>query len=209
MGRNVIKASLELRSLVRHGRTDTHFETPTFLSQTVTPKTDEPMIDTNLGKAFPPAAVVIGYIFVATGLFIAFGNPVLGIGLAAVGAFGAFARTGVQIQPEKKTYREYTSLFGVAVGSWKPLEGFADVAVLKKTLKTTAYSRANRPATTGSNDFFDVCMLDPTHRKKQVVHRFTDKDLAVKEGQSLAQILNLRDGPYDPQLSATSKAKRR
>ncbi len=167
------------------------------------------MIDNDLGKAFPPAAVVIGYIFVATGLFIAFGNPVLGIGLAAVGAFGAFARTGVQIQPEKKTYREYTALFGVAVGGWKPMEDFADVAVLKKTLTTTAYSRANRPVTTGSNDFFDVCMLDPTHRQKQVIKRLTDKDLAVKEARSLANLLNLRYGPYDPQLSATSKAKRR
>jgi hypothetical protein len=32
MGRNALKASLELRSLVRHGRTETHFEIPTFLS---------------------------------------------------------------------------------------------------------------------------------------------------------------------------------
>ena len=35
MGRNVLKASIELRSLVRHGRIETHFEIPTFLSQTV------------------------------------------------------------------------------------------------------------------------------------------------------------------------------
>jgi hypothetical protein len=32
MGRNVLNASIELRSLVRHERTEMHFETPTFLS---------------------------------------------------------------------------------------------------------------------------------------------------------------------------------
>ncbi len=33
MGSNALKASLDLRSLVRLGRTEMHFEIPTFLSQ--------------------------------------------------------------------------------------------------------------------------------------------------------------------------------
>ena len=32
MGRNVLKASMELRNLVRHERTEKFFEIPTFLS---------------------------------------------------------------------------------------------------------------------------------------------------------------------------------
>ena len=35
MGRHELKASINLRSLVRHGRTDKNSESPTFLSGTV------------------------------------------------------------------------------------------------------------------------------------------------------------------------------
>ena len=41
MGRNVLKTSIALRSLVRHGQTDTNFEIPTFLSQTVVRHTEK------------------------------------------------------------------------------------------------------------------------------------------------------------------------
>jgi hypothetical protein len=39
MGQNVLKASIELRSLVRHGRTEMYFEIPTFNTKDVECKT--------------------------------------------------------------------------------------------------------------------------------------------------------------------------
>lgn len=167
------------------------------------------MIDNELGKFFPPATVVVGYIFLVVGLLLTLGNPFIGIGLAAIGTFGAFAKNGIQIKPDEKVFREYTALFGVTIGKWQSIDGFTDIAVLKKRITTTAYSRANRPATTSAEDYLDVCLLDETHRKKQVISRWTSMNLATRNAKELAHKLNLNYGSYNPEISAATRARRR
>lgn len=167
------------------------------------------MIDNKLGKFFPPVTVVIGYVFLAIGLLLIIGSPFLGIGLALIGTFGAFAKAGVQINANERMFREYTDLFGLKTGKWQSMDGFTDLAVLKKRITTTAHSRTNQSATTSSDEYFDVCLLDKSHRRKQIINRFTEMDMAVHNAQELATKLNLNYGLYNPEISAATKARRR
>jgi hypothetical protein len=167
------------------------------------------MINNEFGKFFPPAAVAIGYIFLLVGLLSTLGNPFIGMALAAIGSIGAFARVGVQIKPDERVFRAYTALFGIATGKWQSMDGFSDIAVLKKRISTTAYSRSDRAATTSAEDYLDVCLLDKSHRKKQVINRCTDMDTAIRNAQELAERLNLNYGAYNPDLSAATIARRR
>ena len=167
------------------------------------------MIDNIFGKFFPPSVVVVGYIFLVAGVLFILENTFIGIGLAVIGTFGAFAKTGVQIDPAKQLFREHTALFSLKFGNWQSLEGYTDVAVLKKSISTRAYSRSNRSATTSSEKYLDVCLLDKSHRKKQTISRWTDKEMAIADAKKLTERLTLNYSRYNPEISTESRAKRR
>ena len=167
------------------------------------------IIDKGVGKFFPPATVFVGYAFLAGGIVLFLGNPLIGGGMALIGSFGAFGRSGFQINPEKRVFREYTALFGLRIETWKSLEGFSDVSVLRKKITTKAFSRTNRSATTSSGTFYEVHLLDSTHLNKHLIIRWTDDELAARDAQQLAATLGFKYGAYDPQISARSKARRR
>ena len=167
------------------------------------------MIDNKIGKFFPPAVTVVGYIVLVLGVLSILANPLIGIAVALIGAFVAFAQAGVEIDPNSKQLREYTSLFNIKIGSWESMEPYSDMAVLRKRITTTAFSRANRPATTSDDVVFDVCLLDRTHRSKKIVKRLKDEETATQSAAQLAETLGLNYGAYNPEISAETRAKRR
>lgn len=167
------------------------------------------MIDNRIGKFFPPAIRTIGYVFLVVGILLMLDNPLLGLALALLGTTIVFIKSGIQIDPENKRLKEYTGLFGLKIGKWKGMEEFTDVSILQKRIVSTAISRANRPATTSDEIVYDVCLLNKSHRKLQVVHRLTDKNKSIEEASQLAKVLNLKYGPYNPEISAATRARRR
>jgi hypothetical protein len=166
------------------------------------------MIDNEIGKFFPPAATFAGYIFMVLGVLFMFTNPPVGIVGALVGVFAGFARSGAQIDSKSRRFREYTGLFGIKVGKWEAMDGFASVSVVRNRVTTTAFSRANRSATTSDDLFYDVCLLDKTHRNKRVVQRLTDETISVDGATKLAEVLGLEYVPYNPEISEATRARR-
>lgn len=167
------------------------------------------MISNEIGRYFPPAAIVAAYIILILGMLSLFVSPLVGLGMVLIGAAVAFAKKGVEVDPNMKRLRDYTGLFSVKFGSWESMEQYSDTAVLRKRITTTAFSRANRPATTSDDVVYDVCLLDRTHRNKRIVKRLSDEAQAAKSAEQLAQTLGLNYGVYNPEISAETLAKRR
>ena len=102
----------------------------------------------------------------------------------------------------------YSGLFGLRMGSWQSLEGFTDIAVLRKRITTTAFSRSTRSGTTSDDVVFDVCLMDSSHRSKQIVDRSSDEALSIQKAKHLAKTLGLNYGAYNPEISASTRAKK-
>jgi hypothetical protein len=167
------------------------------------------MIINEIGKLFPPAVTTVGYVLLILGVLFTLVNPLLGNGLVLIGIFVAFAKKGVEIDPDSRRLRNYTGLFNIKIGEWESMEDFSDIAVLRKRITTTAFSRANRPATTSDDLVHDVCLLDKTHRRKRVIQRLIHEKASIESAIQLAKTLGLTYGAYNPEMSAETRAKRR
>lgn len=167
------------------------------------------MIDNEIGSYFPPAVRSFGYILLVVGILGVVINPVLGLILAAVGLAVALLKTGVQIDGHSKKMKAYTGFFNLKFGSWESMDGLTDIGVLRKRITTTAFSRANRPATTSDDTVFDVCLMDSAHRTKRVVQRLADADNATQQAKQLSEQLGLTYATYSPEISAATRARRK
>lgn len=167
------------------------------------------MIDNSISNFFPPAVRTVGYVILIAGILLILANPIIGIAITLIGTFVSFAKKGVQIDIGSKRFRDYTGLFGLAYGRWESLEGFTDISVLRKRISTTAYSRSNRSASTSSGIYYDVCLLDKTHRTKRIINRLTNEEESIKNAKELSAILEVDYAAYNPQISAATKARRR
>lgn len=169
----------------------------------------KPDIDNIIGKVSPPATAFVGYILSAVSLFIAFLNPLLGIPVLAIGLYLGFGKNGVEIKSNEKSLREYSSLFGLKFGSWKSIENYPDIAVLRNNVVSSAHSITNRSATTDKNTFFEIYLLDKNHRVKQLVKRMDEFEQALDEAKKLAKKLNVDLKNYNPVISQATRARRR
>lgn len=167
------------------------------------------MIDNEIGNFFPPAVKSIGYVFMLIGILLLFVSPIIGLVMALAGTIVAFLKSGVQIDKTSNRVRDYSGLFNFKTGSWETMDGFSDIAVLRKRISTTAFSRANRPATTSDEVVFDICLMDNSHRRKRVIERLTDMDAASTRASQLGEMLQFNYGPYNPEISAATQARRK
>jgi len=166
------------------------------------------LIDNNTGKAFPPPAVFAGYIFLVLSPVAIYSNPFVGLLLALAGGFVSFTSTGVQIDPSKRKFREYTSYFGVKKGLWQTLDKYPFLAIMGRTQSYTTYSRG-QVALTDREKFIDICLLSKSHRQNVMIKRLRDRDQATKDAKELAEKLNLELTKYNPPVSKKTQAKHR
>ena len=167
------------------------------------------MIDNEIDNFFPPAVKSIGYVSMFFGMLFLFASPLIGLGMALGGTVVAFLKSGVQIDKESKRVRDYTGLFHFKMGTWEPMDGFSDITVLRKRITTTAFSRANRPTTTSDEEVFDICLTDKSHRRKRIIQRLENADVASRRAEELGEILQVKYGPYNPEISAATRARRK
>ena len=169
------------------------------------------VIDYNTGKVFPRPLVFAGYVCLVTALYFMYNriiNPIESIGLLFIGGFASFTSAGVQIDIVNKKYREYSSYFGLERGQWKSFETYTDIAVLGTREIQTSYSLTNVEMTERQK-YFDICLLDKTHRDKLKIKRFIDKEQAIQDAKDLSEKLGVQFTTYNPQISSTTRARRR
>ncbi len=171
------------------------------------------ILNHNLGKLFPPAMRTAGWFFIFLGTYTIFisiseSSIPMGIGgilLFLIGFFIAITPHGILINIEQKKYKNYTTIFGYKQGSWKPYSEYPFITLIQNNESTMAFSRSNRSAVTSSYLFYDICLLDHSHRTKLLVKRLKNKEEAVDIIKELSKLLDLTLAKYNPQLSTNSQ----
>lgn len=175
------------------------------------------VLNHKLGKLFPPAMRITGWVFMAVGLYFFISSIIMAYNSFAfsasafvlIGVFIGLTPHGVLIDLETKKYKKYTNIFGYKQGSWESYERFPYISLLQNTVKTHAFSRSNRQAETSSNLYYEICLLNKTHRKKVVIKRLKDRDIAKEDINKLAEQLDIEICKYSPVLSKASKTSKK
>lgn len=165
------------------------------------------IIDNKIENILPAPGIFAGYVMLGLGILILFSYPLGGLVLLMAGIFISFSTSGVQIDPRERQIKDYTKCFGIAFGKWENIEIYKDISVLSTRQTYTAYSRAN-VSMTDAEKFYDVYLLDTTHRKKMKVKRCKGQEEALKEAQLLAEMLELNFTKYNPVISSRTRARR-
>jgi hypothetical protein len=163
------------------------------------------IINNKLGKAFPPAMAFAGYTFIGIGLFFIIEVSLIGIIIAVIGGIMGFTTTGMLIDPANNKYKNYTSLFGIRFGSWQSFADYPYIAILRSHISTTAFSKANRPATTSKETYYDICLLKEKHLQKLMIKRCRKEEEAIAEVKLLVEKLDKKLTAYKPEISRARK----
>jgi len=160
------------------------------------------------GKSLPSLAVYTGYLILVLGLFKFLIEPLSGLIITFIGGLLCFTITGIQIDLNENKYRMYTSFFGFKTGGWKSLEIYKEIAILKSLVNYKSYYKATIPLTSRET-YYDIYLLDKTHRKKLLIKRLINKDQSILDAESLASLLKMELTTYKPILSEKSIANKR
>jgi hypothetical protein len=153
------------------------------------------------GRAFPPATQFIAFLFLGIGGLLVFTEPIFGTSIALIGLILLLAKTGDQVDVSLRKTRVYHSFFGLTFGKWKSIEGYVNIAVLRKNLSRTMYSRSGQSTTIGQT-VFTATLLDKDHRKKLPVAYFSSASKAAEEVEKLAESLGIRYVKFAPKRSS-------
>ena len=167
----------------------------------------EENINNNHGTIFPPAMVFAGYIILVFSVFTLMSHWVFGLLLMLFSIFICFSFSGIDINIIEKKYRVYEKFLGIKSGKWLALDKFLYLTVLHNREVYEMHSMPN-VTTSESKHFFDVYMLDKTHREKLLIKRFKDANNALSYAKNLSTMLNIELTTYNPILSAETMQKR-
>lgn len=165
-------------------------------------------LEAETGSLFPPTMTFVGKIAFIVGLFFVLFAPLLGLFVLLVGAYLGFGKLGVELIPGQESYREFTKIFGLRLGKPKSYKAYPFLSVMRTKVTSSAYSMTNRNASTGSDVYYDVYMLDQSHRKKVLIRRFSNLHDARTNASELGKLISKEVVMYSPVVSAASRARR-
>ena len=165
-------------------------------------------IKNKIGNSFPTTLVIVGVIAVLGSVIEMFTNPIIAIILLLVGLFICTSSYGTEIDVTNKKYREYGSIYGLKRGSWFDSNTIPFIAILRSRSGYRMYSTSNR-STTDTTDFYDVCLLNQSHRKKVVLMKFKSKDEALKFASNMESQLGVVLTQFNPVISEKTATRRR
>jgi hypothetical protein len=119
----------------------------------------------------------------------------------------SFTYNGVQIDIPNKRIRNYTNCLGIIFGNWQSIGVYTDIAVLKSNETSRAYSIGN-VALTENEKYYDVFLLNETHRIKFRIKRCLEKSIAIDNAQNIASLLELKYSLYNPVISEKTRLRR-
>lgn len=163
----------------------------------------------SFGKSSPPSLSFSGYVFLVIGIIGAFSNIYIGALFIIAGAFLGFFKSGVQINLQESTYRNYNSFFRLRQGKWKSLDTYSYITLMQNHESSATLSRSNRRAVTGATTYYDICLLSGNHREKLTIKRITDRDKASSEIKKLSEQLNLPMTKYMACVNSKYNNKRK
>ncbi len=161
------------------------------------------------GYTFPKHILIAGYILMLMGALLILAYPIAGTSFMIVGTFLSFTKNGMLFNPANKTYRGYTSYLGIKMGKWQPYSSYPYLAILRRTISKSSTSRMGVSKEVGRDTYFDIFLLNKTHRVKLLINRQKGQDEAKQLARDLAQKLEVEYVAYKPVLSAKTRGMRR
>ena len=161
------------------------------------------------GKVFPPAMQVTGFIVLFAGLIAFIFNLLIGLVVILVGAIMAFSTHGFQLDGKKFRCRECYNFLGFKTGDWNRLEDYPDISIRYSIQTSSAFSRAHVEMETGRDQFYSVCLLNSSHRKRLVVQKLKVKEEAENLARELSQKWDKKFTVYNPKISAKTQLRKR
>ncbi len=158
------------------------------------------------GKLFSKPLIFTGYLLMLLGILGIVSY--VGLVLILVGFVASFSTTGVDLDISNKRLKEYSKIFGYKWGDWVSYEDYPYIAVLKRMESSTVYSRA-QIATTDTSTYYDINLMNKSHRKKVILSRMKGVEEAEKAAKELCLELDLEYAQYNPVISAKTRARRR
>ena len=122
------------------------------------------------GRTFPPPVVYAGYVIILLGITASIFGGILGLFLALIATLVSFARNYTEIDLSERSIREYNKLLFLDFGGKKSLDNYKSISILGRTIAYSVLSRGMR-SSSDKDKFYDVCLLNQTHRQKLVVKR--------------------------------------
>ena len=121
----------------------------------------------------------------------------------------AFTTRGVFINTTTKEGRKYTKIYGIKVGKWEPLENYPCITILSKSYSSSITSRTNLTVKLDSEMFYELNLMDKTHRRKYMIYSFSNVEKAKKAMNFIASKMNVDIVKYNPVVSQKTKNRRR
>lgn len=159
------------------------------------------IISISNGPYFPKVAIYGGYVAILIGMLSLAESSLLGFVFILIGIYLSFTYHGIDIEIASDKYRNYVSYIGIKVASaWKSLNPYSDLCILKTRESSARYSMSNQ-SNTSSESYFDIFLLNSSHRKKIFVERFSDLESAKEKAMMLANESNKKYTKYNPKGS--------
>lgn len=133
--------------------------------------------------------------------FIALFMFPLGLVLTLICILALSYSGGVEIDPTHRRLREYGGVLGIRNGSWKPLDPFTQITVLKVQRSGVQHGRSGS-GTDVTEQNFDVCLLTADHRRKLLLRACDEREEAFRTARSLAEQLSMDLVAYAPPRSS-------
>ncbi|NVK04398.1 MAG: hypothetical protein HWD92_06220 [Flavobacteriia bacterium] len=128
--------------------------------------------------------------------------------LLIISTFSLFAINVSQINLKNRKKRTANYLFGIYAGKWESLGNFCDVTVLKKNMSSKIQSAGNVSSHTKKDVVYEVHILNETHRKKWLVAKTQNPEMAKIIRDDVARELNFTATQYNP-LPISPRGRRR
>ncbi len=157
---------------------------------------------------FPRGVVYLGYMGIFFGIINALENIWLGAGIMGVSALISFNKSTLEIDVTEKRSRVYPFLFGFKTGSWTSLTEFTEMAVLRKNVSEKTYGGRSSKSVVTKDVFYDICLLNASHRKKFRLKRFHSKETAQEELLVFSNKLKIKSVKYNPVISTRTERRR-
>ena len=159
----------------------------------------------DLGKVAPPATLFAGKVLIAAGAVMFALNPSpIALAPIVIGLGINFMRRKTEIDLDQNRLREFQELGPIKSGDWKSLDYFPEMAVIRSTYSTKAYSLGNNSAETSRDEFYEIVLLTAGHLNKFVLARCVRGTEAEEKARRISEILQKDLVEYAP-ISAHSR----
>jgi hypothetical protein len=166
------------------------------------------ILKNRIGNLFPTPVFIVGIILFIGSMVVVAESQLGAIGFLLAGLFFCTGSYGTEIDVTNRKYREYWSIFGLKRAEWFGLEDLPYLAILKSRSGYTMYSRSNQ-STTDLDDYYDVCLLNDSHRRRVALKRFQTNDDALSFAQNIENKLGITLTQFNPVVSEKTASRRR